>query len=303
MNRDLIQTFLAITKTHNISKAAEMLHRSQSAVSQRLQQLEEDLGTSLISRQKGHKNVELTVQGEEFVSIAERWLLLDEEAQMVKHKLLRTRLSVSGVDSLNHYFFAPFFADFCMREPAIELQVWSNHTYDIYDLMEDQSIDLGIVNHDAFRLNTVSELLFHEPFTVVGGIWPGHGEGKERIHPTSLDMAKGIYQTYGPEFHQWRHYWFETGQTLLKVNSIAILAPLLRNLGCWCIVPLSVAQVLADKNSCGWRYLEEAPPMRTCYLVRHKHGRPYNTEAVNRFVSVLKEYVAVNISSQTRALA
>lgn len=287
MNRDLIQTFLAIKKTHNISKAAEMLYRSQSAVSQRLQQLEEELGTTLVTRHKGHKNVELTVQGEEFVSIAERWLLLDEEAQMVKHKLLRTGLSVSGVDSLNHYFFAPFFAGFCVSEPAIELMVRSNHSYEIYDLLENQSIDVGIVNNDAFRPNIVSELLFSDPFTVVGAFWPDHGEGEKRIHPSSLDPAKGIYHTYSQDFHQWRHYWFETGQTLLKVDTVAMVEPVLRNRECWCIVPLSVARVIAGRVPCGWRYLEEPPPMRTCYLVRHKHGKPYNVETVNTFISVM----------------
>ncbi len=64
MNRELIQTFLAIKETHNISKAAGMLHRTQPAVSQRLLQLEDELGIQLVTRHKGHKNIALTALGE-----------------------------------------------------------------------------------------------------------------------------------------------------------------------------------------------------------------------------------------------
>jgi len=292
MNRELIETFLAIKTMRNISNAAALLHRTQSAVSHRLQQLERELGVLLVTRQKGQKNVVLTTQGEEFVSIAERWLLLDEEAQMVKRKLLRTPLSVSGVDSLNRFFFADFFTDICDSEPSIHLHVFCSRSNEIYDMLQTQVIDVGIVNNDAFRPDIVSELLFKEPFVVVGQfphLPPGNGR---RIHPALLDPTKGIFQPFSPDFQQWRHYWFGMDKSLIRVDSVSMAEPLLRSWENWCIVPFSAARVVTEKVPCAWHFLEEAPPMRTCYYITHKHGKSYNANALERFTYLIRKYVS-----------
>ena len=300
MNRELIQTFLVIKNTHNISKAADLLHRTQSAVSHRLRQLEEELGVLLITRQKGHKNVALTAQGEEFVSIAERWLLLDEEAQMVKHKVLRTRLSVSGVDSLNRYLFADFFTEVCVREPTLDLHVFCSRSNEIYDMLQAQVIDVGIVNNDAFRPDIVSELLFSEPFVAVGQ-FPGLDSGSGRtIHPATLDPAKGVFQPFSPDFQQWRHYWFGMGKSLIQVDSVSMVEPLLRVRENWCIVPLSAARMVAGKVPCSWHFLKEGPPDRTCFLITHKYEKPYNISALKLFTTLVREYIANHLPAEAK---
>ena len=64
MNISEIETFLMIVKTKNITKTAENLFLSQPTVSHRLKSLEEELGVKLIARKKGHKQIELTSQGD-----------------------------------------------------------------------------------------------------------------------------------------------------------------------------------------------------------------------------------------------
>ena len=53
MDRETLVTFLTIVSTNSVSRAAEQLYVSQSSVSKRLQQLETELGVSLIVRKKG----------------------------------------------------------------------------------------------------------------------------------------------------------------------------------------------------------------------------------------------------------
>ena len=67
MNDEALETYLNIIKTHSLTKTAENMFISQSAVSNRLISLEKELNVKLIDRSPGQKGVVLTQKGEEFV--------------------------------------------------------------------------------------------------------------------------------------------------------------------------------------------------------------------------------------------
>ena len=50
MELNILQNFLVIAQTGNISKAAQILHLSQPALSRQLQSLESELGVTLVKR-------------------------------------------------------------------------------------------------------------------------------------------------------------------------------------------------------------------------------------------------------------
>ncbi|MFQ9649995.1 MAG: LysR family transcriptional regulator [Enterocloster sp.] len=83
MDLSEIETFLTIVNTKSITKTADILFLSQPTVSHRLKSLEKELGFPLIVRKKGFKDVELTSKGSEFVSIAERYISLWKETQVL----------------------------------------------------------------------------------------------------------------------------------------------------------------------------------------------------------------------------
>lgn len=72
MNTDLLRTFLEVAKTRHFGKAAENLFLTQSAVSFRIKQLEEHIGSSLFSRVRN--NILLTPSGERLLPHAENLL-------------------------------------------------------------------------------------------------------------------------------------------------------------------------------------------------------------------------------------
>ena len=78
MNYKDIEVFLELVRCRNITKAAENLYLSQSAVSNRLKSLEDELGVQLFLRAKGHRIVELTRQGGEFIPVAEETNLINQ---------------------------------------------------------------------------------------------------------------------------------------------------------------------------------------------------------------------------------
>ena len=67
MNLAEIETFLTIVNTKSITRTADLLFLSQPTVSHRLTSLENELGFPLVIRQKGHKQVELTAKGTDFI--------------------------------------------------------------------------------------------------------------------------------------------------------------------------------------------------------------------------------------------
>lgn len=105
MNLAEIETFLMIVKTKNITKTAENLFLSQPTVSHRLKSLEDELDVKLITRKKGYKQIELTTQGEEFIPIAERWVSIWQEMQLLKHTQDRLYLTVGCTDTMNSAIF------------------------------------------------------------------------------------------------------------------------------------------------------------------------------------------------------
>jgi DNA-binding transcriptional LysR family regulator len=101
MNVDEIQTFLAIIELGGVTRAAERLHRSQPAISRRLDMLEEELGAPLFERLNGH--IQLTEAGRAFLPHAEAVMASLRDGRQAVHGLqsgLRGTISLAIVGTL-----------------------------------------------------------------------------------------------------------------------------------------------------------------------------------------------------------
>ncbi len=74
----LLETAVVLAEELHFSRAAERLHIDQSTVSERMDELEEEIGYQLFER--NHKTVELTEAGRKFVEEAKLALLHAERA-------------------------------------------------------------------------------------------------------------------------------------------------------------------------------------------------------------------------------
>ena len=105
MNLAEIETFLTIVNTKSITRTADLLFLSQPTVSHRLTSLENELGFPLVIRQKGHKQVELTAKGTDFIILAERWMSLWKETMELQRNQDSLLLTIGCTDSLNATVF------------------------------------------------------------------------------------------------------------------------------------------------------------------------------------------------------
>ena len=68
VDTELLKTFLEVSRTRHFGRAAEALYLTQSAVSFRIRQLENQLGVNLFTRHRNRKAVALCRNADEHVA-------------------------------------------------------------------------------------------------------------------------------------------------------------------------------------------------------------------------------------------
>ena len=117
-----ISAFLAICQHGTISKAAENLYISQSALSTRLKTLERELGCTLLLRGKGRHSLTLTKEGSEFLQLCHDYRFLEEKMRNIGNRQQQAQqLRVSTRPSTGAYLLPPVFERFSRMYPQIPL--------------------------------------------------------------------------------------------------------------------------------------------------------------------------------------
>lgn len=269
-----MEAFLAIAKTRNLTKAAELLHLSQSTVSHRLQALERSVGATLVERGKGRPNVELTAFGGSFVAIAERWNLLNREIAVMKTDGLRLRLAVGVVDSLNLYVLPPLYRLIMRQFPGLSLKILTRHTVESYDGIERRELDLAFVNTEKVSVNVLVEPLCADEMLLVRPAGAAESAAAA-VSPLTLDAKHELYFNWGPAYQLWRERWWDGNiPARLQVDAAALIFFLMQDNRQWAIVPRSIVNAFARPGRHVVQPLTEPPPARICYRLRHKHQEP-----------------------------
>lgn len=83
MDTITIRTFIALAQIKNFTKTAEQLFVAQSTVTNRIRDLESELGKPLFVR--NHKQIDLTPAGQKFMDYAQRFISLESSALQELH--------------------------------------------------------------------------------------------------------------------------------------------------------------------------------------------------------------------------
>ena len=142
---DEIETFVSIARRGGFARAAESLHRSQPAISRRVEMLERQLGTPLFERVRG--GVILTEAGRTLLPYAEAALAgLKDGAEAVRGLARGERgaVSVALVGTLASTRFAGMLRQFGQRHPSVKLELRTANSEEVSDLVRRGEATLGL---------------------------------------------------------------------------------------------------------------------------------------------------------------
>jgi len=145
---DELKVFLAVADSRSFTKAAAVTYRTQSAVSQAIRRLEEDLGERLFDRSV--KDGQLTEAGVLLADYARQVLaLVDRAAVAVRdlRDLKRGRVRV-GSNEASMHVLVPIVARLQEHHPRVLVDAQRMTSRQIAASLADGSIDFGVLTFD-----------------------------------------------------------------------------------------------------------------------------------------------------------
>lgn len=212
-----IRTFVAVVNGHGFNAAARQLGFAKSAVSRRIRELEDRLGTRLLNRTT--RNLTLTESGAEFFGRAQKLLTDLQEAEDVVSQGAQEavgRLRISAPVSFTTHCLAPILNRFRDFHPKLELEIDTN----------DRKVDLVSEGYDAaLRISRLKDSsLIARPLAPIRhavcaspSYWARHGKPSK---PQDLRTHAGIAYSYVDA----RNYWSFKDDETVDVKSMLHLS-------------------------------------------------------------------------------
>ena len=185
MNTDGIQTFLAIAELGSFTRAAQRLHRSQPAISRRLEILEHELGAPLFERLRGRAR--LTEAGRVLLPHAEAVLASLRDGHDAVRGLqagIEGTISLALVGTLADTHIVHALRRFALRSSNVRVQLRTASSREVTDLVRRGEATLGLRYYASDRPDLISRPAGNEAMLVVTA--PGHRLAGRRVQQARL---------------------------------------------------------------------------------------------------------------------
>lgn len=164
-----LDAFLAVAKTAGFSSAAKQLHVTQSALSQRIKNLEEELGLTLFIRTPMGAN--LTEQGERLLRYCQTRDSLEEELvhdlNVAKTFDITGTVKIAGYSSVLRSVLIPSLKPLLEQHPNILCQFICANMAELPDLLQRAEVDFIVMDYKLERANLQTAVLGHENYVVI----------------------------------------------------------------------------------------------------------------------------------------
>ncbi len=142
MNLRFVEAFYWVASLKSVTRAADKLFLTQSAMSSRIAALEEELGTLLLDRRD--KQFRLTVAGLRFFTYAQRLLELQREIkfEMGSGAPQAMTLRLGAIESVLHSWLIPMVEKLRGDHPGLELELTVETTPVLLDQIRRGALDL-----------------------------------------------------------------------------------------------------------------------------------------------------------------
>lgn len=164
-----LRTILAIAETGSLTRAAELLHVVQPALSRQLRQLEEELGAQLFERNR--LGMVLTSPGRRFLDQVRTSLQTLDQARVelaASTSGLTGTVSIGMLPSLASALAVPVVTSLRRQYPDLKVRIATGFTQTLQEWLEHGQLDIGLLSeYRPSELLSATPVL-REPLHVVG---------------------------------------------------------------------------------------------------------------------------------------
>src|SRR6516225_2743522 len=220
LDTDQLRSFLAIVDTGSFTRAAERVHKTQSAVSMHIKKLEERLGRALFDKQG--RGVRLSEDGEKLVDYARRMLQIEATAiAAISNNGLSGNVRLGIPDDYADNFLPTILTRFTRRHPLVEVSVLCDTSAVLDEQLRAGFLDMAVVT--ACERFSKVEVLREEQLNWVAG--PHCCVHEERPLPLALGRPSCVWrQGATARLNEAGILW----RLVLSSNNYAAIAPIVQ---------------------------------------------------------------------------
>ena len=170
MTLEQLRIFVAVAERQHVTRAAEALNLTQSAVSSAVTALEARHGVALFDRVG--RNIVLNPAGEIFLAEARGVLARARAAEAALDDLsglARGRLSIHASQTIASYWLPPHLARFHRAYPGIVLEIASGNTAEAARAVVEGAAELGLVEGEVDDPALQRTVIGQDPLVLVVG--------------------------------------------------------------------------------------------------------------------------------------
>jgi DNA-binding transcriptional LysR family regulator len=191
LDLDQLKTFVAIAESGSFTRAADVVHKTQSAVSMQMRRLEERIGKPIFSRDG--RQSKLTEDGERLLGYARRIVRLSHETIAAFDETeLSGSVRLGTPDDYADRFLPEILARFARSNPRVEVSVVCEPSLTLMEMARGGDIDLAIVTACG-EMST--EVLREEPLLWVTSA--AHRVEEEEVLPLALSRPPCVWRSAG----------------------------------------------------------------------------------------------------------
>ena len=165
---DGLQAFVCVAELGSFVKAAQQLHLTQTALTRRIQKLEQLLEVRLLERTT--RKVELTTTGRDFLPQA-RHLVLDAQRTVArvrdKARAGQGHFTLACVPSLTTHVLPQLIKAYAQLHPGNTLRLHDASSHDVRAAVLDGQAELGIAINGEPHAELEETVLFDDPLTLL----------------------------------------------------------------------------------------------------------------------------------------
>ncbi len=183
-----LRVFCAVAETKSFSKASELIHLTQPAVSLQIQAMEELYETRLFDR--SGNTINLTPAGEILYKRAKEILALYAEAERNISEItgaIKGSLSIGASSTIGNYLLPSIIAAFKKKVPQVNASLVVNNTKTITEKLNAGEIDIALVEGDVSKQRFTVETLISDEMVVI--MSPAHPWAERRNIP-AIELTK-----------------------------------------------------------------------------------------------------------------